>query len=62
MLATLVGLLFIDRWGRRPLLLEGGVQMLLSQVRALQAHLFLGWWSKRGAALLRVAGFAVSRH
>lgn len=31
-LATLVGLLFIDRWGRRPLLLEGGVQMLLSQI------------------------------
>lgn len=30
-LSTLVGVLFIDRWGRRPLLLQGGVQMLLSQ-------------------------------
>lgn len=26
--------LLIDRWGRRPLLLEGGIQMLLCQVRA----------------------------
>lgn len=34
-LATLVGLLFIDRWGRRPLLLQGGMQMLLSQVRVV---------------------------
>lgn len=29
---TLVGMPLVDRVGRRPLLLEGGVQMLLSQV------------------------------
>jgi len=34
-LATLVGVLFIDKWGRRPLLLQGGLQMLLSQVCVL---------------------------
>ena len=30
--STLVGVLLIDRLGRRPLLLEGGIQMMLSQV------------------------------
>ncbi|KAL4431265.1 hypothetical protein ABPG75_006521 [Micractinium tetrahymenae] len=29
---TFVGLALVDKWGRRPLLLEGGIQMLLSQV------------------------------
>lgn len=32
-LSTLIGMLFVDKWGRRPLLLQGGVQMMLSQVR-----------------------------
>ena len=32
--STFVGLLLVDRWGRRPLLLQGGVQMLVSQASA----------------------------
>jgi hypothetical protein len=32
--ATFVGLLLVDRLGRRPLLLQGGVQMMASQVGA----------------------------
>ena len=32
--STFAGLLLVDRWGRRPLLLQGGLQMLVSQVRA----------------------------
>lgn len=31
LVTTLVGVVWIDRWGRRPLLLQGGIQMMLSQ-------------------------------
>jgi hypothetical protein len=40
--STFVGLLLVDRWGRRPLLLQGGVQMLVSQARAAAEAMPLG--------------------
>ena len=33
-LSTLVSISTIDRWGHRPLLLGGGIQMIVCQVRA----------------------------
>ena len=33
-LSTFVGLVLVDRWGRRPLLVQGGLQMMCSQVGA----------------------------
>lgn len=31
-LCTFVGLVLVDRWGRRPLLIQGGLQMAVSQI------------------------------
>lgn len=36
-LCTFVGLVLVDRWGRRPLLIQGGLQMAVSQVSACVA-------------------------
>ncbi|KAL4853612.1 H(+)/hexose cotransporter 2 [Chlorella vulgaris] len=30
--STFVGLMLVDRWGRRPLLIQGGLQMMVSQI------------------------------
>lgn len=36
--STFVGLLLVDRWGRRPLLIQGGLQMMASQVGGVVLH------------------------
>jgi hypothetical protein len=43
--STFVGLMLVDRWGRRPLLIQGGLQMMASQVGGVVLHaLWCMWW------------------
>ncbi len=41
-LSTFVGLMLVDKWGRRPLLIQGGLQMAVSQVNSLTSACVLG--------------------
>lgn len=69
-LGTFVGLALVDRWGRRPLLLQGGIQMLISQVATaviLGANYSAGSTLDKGTAVaalvcicIFVAGFSWS--